>query len=82
MGKNRDLIQILLVVIIGMLIPFLGSMILTFGLDVKNISDLLKVIFAFGYFLLFFGVELFVVFLYYRITSKTASKKMDKYRPK
>jgi len=82
MGKNRDLIQILLIVIVGMLIPFLGSIILTFNLDVTNTNNLLKIFFAFGYFLIFFGIELVIVFLYFQITNKIAGKKIDKYKPK
>jgi len=82
MGKNRDLIQILLIVIVGMMIPFLGSIILTFNLDVINTNNLLKIFFAFGYFLIFFGIELVIVFLYFQITNKIAGKKIDKYKPK
>ncbi len=82
MGKNRDLIQILSIVIIGMLIPFLGSIILSFNLDITNSSNLLKIFFAFGYFLVFFGIELVVVFLYFQITNKIAGKKIDKFKPK
>ena len=82
MGKNRDIIQILSIVIIGMLIPFLGSIILTFNLDITNTDNLLKIAFTFGYFLIFFGIELFVVFLYYQIINKIAGRKIDKYKPK
>jgi len=82
MGKNRDLVSILLLVIIGMFIPFLISIIITFGLDFSNVKDLLKIGTAFGYFLLIFGIELFVVYLYYSITNKIASKKLDEYKPK
>lgn len=82
MGKTRDTIQILIIVIIGMFIPFLGSIIITFGLDISNMDNLLKIGSTFGWFLLIFAIELFVVYLYYRITNKIASKKMDKYKPK
>lgn len=82
MGKTRDTIQILIIVIIGMFIPFLGSIIITFGLDITNMDNLLKIGSTFGWFLLIFAIELFVVYLYYRITNKIASKKMDKYKPK
>jgi len=54
MGKTRDLIQILIIVIIGMFIPFLGSILITFGLDVTKLDDLLKVGSTFGWFLLIF----------------------------
>lgn len=82
MGKNRDLIKILSIVIIGMLIPFLGSIIVTFNLDITNTNNLLKIFFAFCYFLVFFGIELVIVFLYFQITNKAAVKKIDKYKPK
>ena len=82
MGKNRDIIQILLIIIVGMLIPFLGSIILTFNLDIIDTNNLFKIFFAFGYFLIFFGIELIVVFLYYQITNKIAGKKIEKYKPK
>ena len=41
MGKTRDLIQILLVVIIGVLIPFFGSIIINFDMDFTKIDNLL-----------------------------------------
>ena len=82
MGKTRDTIQILIIVIIGMFIPFLGSIIITFGLDITSMYNLLKIGSTFGWFLLIFAIELFVVYLYYCITNKIASKKIDKYKPK
>ena len=82
MGKNRDIIQILSIVIVGMLIPFLCSIILTFNLDITNTDNLLKIAFAFCYFLIFFGIELIVVFIYYQIINRIAGKKIDKYKPK
>jgi hypothetical protein len=82
MGKTRDTIQILIIVIIGMFIPFLGSIVITFGLDITNMDNLLKIGSTFGWFLLIFAIELVVVFLYYKITNKIASKKMAKYKPK
>jgi len=82
MGKTKDLIQLLIIVIIGMFIPFLGSIVITFGLDIKNFDNLLKISSTFCWFLIIFGIELFVVFSYYQITSKIASKKIDKYKPK
>lgn len=82
MGKNRDLIQILALVIIGMFIPFLGSIAITYGLDFTNVNNLLKIGSTFGYFLLIFAIELAIVFLYFTITNKIAGKKMDKHKPK
>ena len=82
MGKNRDLISILALVIIAMFIPFLGSIIITFNLDISNFDNWLKIGSTFGYFLLIFAIELIVVMLYFKITNKTASKKLEKYKSK
>ena len=76
MGKNRDLIQILSLVIIGMFIPFLGSITITHGWNPIKIAT------TFGYFLLIFGVELGVVYLYFAINNKVASKNMEKNKTK
>ena len=82
MGKNKDLIQILILVLIGMFIPFFGSIILSFELDIANISDLIKIGSTFGYFLLIFGIEMAVIYLYFTMSSWTANKKMKKFGPK
>ena len=76
MGKNRDLIQILSLVIIGMFIPFLGSITITYGLNVTRIAS------TFGYFLLIFGMELGIVYLYFSIGNKIANKNLEKYKRK
>ena len=81
MGKHRDLAGILLLVIIGMFVPFMGSIFITYGFDFTKIADWLKLGSTFFYFLLIFGIELLVVFLYFNITSKIASKKIDEYKP-
>jgi len=82
MSKRRDLIQILLIVIIGMFIPFLVSIIIAFGLDISNMDHLLKIGSTFLWFLIIFGIELFIVFLYFNITFRIANKKLDKYKSK
>jgi hypothetical protein len=82
MGKNRDLIQILIIVIIGMFIPFLGSIIITFGLDITNTNNILKIGSTFGWFLIIFAIELAVVYVYYQITNKIANKKIENYKQK
>ena len=78
MGKNRDLIQILIIVIIGMFIPFLGSLMITFGLNFTKLNDLIKTASTFGFFLLIFAVELGIVFLYFTLSNKIANKKLKK----
>ena len=81
MGKHRDLAGILLLVIIGMFIPFLGSIAITYGFNFTEITEWFRIGSTFGYFLVIFGVELLAVFLYFIITSKIASKKIEKYKP-
>ena len=72
MGKNKDLIVILCIVIIGMFIPFLGSIAIMYGFDVVDIAT------TFGWFLLIFALELGAVYLYFTITNAIAQKKIDK----
>jgi len=81
MGKHRDLLGLLLLVIIGMFIPFLGSIAITYGFNFTEIGDWFKMGSTFGCFLVFFGVELLAVFLYFIVTSKIANKKIEKYKP-
>ena len=81
MGKNRDLALILLIVIIGMFIPFMGSIAINYGVELTNLNSLLKVGSTFGYFLLIFAIELVIVFLYFHLTNKIASKKFEKFKP-
>ncbi len=76
MGKNTDLIKVLLLILLGMFIPFLGSIALTYGFDIKQIAV------AFGYFILIFGVELLIVYIYFTVSNKIASPKIEKYKPK
>ena len=82
MNKHMDLIQILSLVIIGMFIPFIISIIIVFGLDITDTGDLFKISKTFGWFLLIFGLELGVVYLYFKITAKIANKKIKEYKPK
>ena len=76
MGKNRDLIIILSLVVVGMFIPFLGSMIINYGLNLVKIAS------TFGYFLLIFGIELGVVYMYFAISNRVANKNIKKYNEK
>jgi hypothetical protein len=76
MGKNRDLLQVLLLILIGMFIPFLGSITLSYGFTAE------KILVTFLYFLGFFGLELICVFLYFSLSGRQANKKMEKYKPK
>jgi hypothetical protein len=82
MGKNRDLLQILIIVIIGMFIPFLGSIVITFNLDITDSNNIMKIGSTFLWFLIIFAIELAIVYIYYTATNKMANKKMNKYKPK
>lgn len=82
MSKHTDLIQILSLVIMGMFVPFIISIIIVFGLDLTNINDLFKITRTFGWFLLIFGIELGVVYLYFKITAKIANKKINNLKQK
>lgn len=81
MGKHKDLIGILSIVIVGMLIPFIFSIIIVFGLDFTDLSDLLKIASTFGWFLLIFAIELIIVYLYFTFSNKYAEKRLKKYKP-
>ena len=76
MSKNRDLIQILFIVTIGMFIPFMTSITIIYGFNLSNI------LFTFGYFIIVFGIELGVVYGYFTITNWYALKKIEKMKPK
>ena len=77
MGKNRDLVVILTIVIIGMFIPFLGSLAIMFELDIISFESWFIIAQTFGWFLLIFGLELGVVYLNFTITNRLAQKKID-----
>lgn len=76
MSKNIDLIQILIIVIAGMFIPFFLSIIINFGFDLSNIENIIKIILTFGLFLIIFGIELICVYIYFYITNLIANKKI------
>jgi hypothetical protein len=78
MGKNTDLIQILIIVILGMFIPFLGSLMIMFDVSITSMNGLLTIGSTFGYFLLIFGLELCVVYIYFYTSNMIAQKKIDK----
>jgi hypothetical protein len=76
MGKNTDLLKVLLLVLIGMFIPFLGSITVSYGFVPGKIAV------TFLYFLVFFGLELGVVYLYFTVGGRRANTKMERYKPK
>jgi hypothetical protein len=76
MGKKTDIIKVLLLVLIGMFIPFLGSIALSYGFVPGKIAV------TFLYFLVFFGLELGIVYLYFTLGGRRANKKLEQYKPK
>ena len=76
MGKNTDIVKVLLLVLIGMFIPFLGSLVLSYGFIAGKIAV------TFLYFLVIFGLELGGVYLYFTLGGRRASRKMEQYKPK
>ncbi|HVQ00070.1 MAG TPA: hypothetical protein VMT57_01005 [Candidatus Thermoplasmatota archaeon] len=76
MGKHRDVLQILVLVLVGMFVPFLGSIALTYGLEIEKIG------LTFVYFIALFGFELFLVFLYFTVSGSRANKRLEEYKPK
>ena len=76
MAKHRDVLQVLVLVLVGMFVPFLGSIALTYGLEIEKIG------LTFVYFIALFGVELFIVFLYFTVTSSHANKRLEEFKQK
>ena len=76
MGKNTDLAKVLVIILLGMFIPFLGSITLSYGFELRSI------VVTFLYFLGFFGVELGAVYVYYTVSGRRANTRMMKYKPK
>ncbi len=82
MGKNRDLFQILAIVIVGMFIPFLVSITFVFQVNIFVAKGWMKILSTFGMFLLVFGVELLAVFAYFHITNSLAERKLSQEQKK
>ena len=78
MGKNKDLIVILLIVVIGMFIPFFGSQVIMYDCGMMDIDCFFHIGKTFGWFLLIFAIELGFVYLYFYTTNILAQKKIDK----
>ena len=77
MSKNKDLIQILIIVIIGMAIPFFLSLIISYNIDLSNFQNIIKIFLTFAFFLIIFGIELIIVYVYFFITNLIANKKIN-----
>jgi hypothetical protein len=76
MGKNRDLLKVLLLILVGMFIPFLGSIALSYGFTPQ------KIVVTFLYFLAIFGLELGCVYLYFTLSGRRASRKIEQFTKK
>jgi hypothetical protein len=65
-----------------MFIPFLGTLIISFQVNIFSFDGFMKIISTFFIFLVIFGVELGIVYLYFYISNQFAEKKLDKSRRK
>lgn len=75
MGKNKDLAQIIMLILAGMLIPFAGSITLVYGFET------IQIVSAFALFIVIFGIELGFVFLYFYLGSRSAEKQLQQLKP-
>jgi hypothetical protein len=82
MSKNKDVVNILILVIIGMFIPFLGTLIISFQVNILSFDGFMKIISTFITFLVIFGVELGIVYLYFYVSNQFAEKKLSKTKKK
>lgn len=76
MGKNVDILKVLLLILIGMFIPFLGSIWLVYGLEAQ------RILVTFLYFVVIFALELGVVYLFFTFSGRRANKKLEQYKLK
>ena len=51
-------------------------------MDITNVNNMIKIGSTFLWFLLIFGIELVIVYLYYQISNMISSKKFDELKPK
>jgi len=77
MSKNKDLIQILIIVAIGISIPFFLSLIISYNIDLSNLENIIKIFLTFSLFLIIFAIELILVYVYFFITNLIANKKIN-----
>jgi len=77
MSKNKDLIQILIIVTIGISIPFFLSLIISYNIDLSNLENIIKIFLTFSLFLIIFAIELILVYVYFFITNLIANKKIN-----
>lgn len=77
MSKNKDLIQILIIVAIGISIPFFLSLIISYNIDLSNLENIIKIFLTFSLFLIIFAIELIIVYVYFFITNLIANKKIN-----
>ncbi len=75
MGKNKDLFKIIMLILCGMLFPFIGSLSIIYGIEPVRLGS------AFIVFLVLFGIELVVVFFYFYVGSRRAEKHIQQLNP-
>lgn len=76
MGRYRDIAGILGLVILGMFIPFCGSIAIIYGVSVG------RLLLGFLVFLVVFGLELGTVYAYFKVSGKRSAAEVERLRPK
>lgn len=76
MGRYRDIAGILGLVVLGMFIPFCGSILVIYGFAVD------RVLLGFLVFVVIFGIELGTVYAYFKVSGKRSAGEVERLRPK
>jgi hypothetical protein len=63
-------------VVLGMFVPFAGSVFVVYGMSVSRLVE------GFLVFVVLFGVELGVVYAYFKISGKRSADEVERLRPK
>ena len=76
MGRTRDIAGILALVIGGMFVPFAAAVLLIFPVSMTQL------VVGFLVFVVAFGVELGVVIIFFKMSSRRSSSEVERLRPK
>jgi hypothetical protein len=76
MARRRDVAGILSLVMVGMFVPFSGAVLVIFQAGAP------EVLLGFCLFLVFFGLEMGSVYLYFLVSGRRAAGQVEKLRPK
>jgi hypothetical protein len=76
MSRHWDIVGVLVAVVVGMFIPFTGSVLLLYGTSLDHL------LLGFLVFLVLFGLELGAVVVYFKVSGKRAAAEVERLRPK